>query len=387
MSSYLLTPPANKLSETINGRVYSCAFGTSISVPDFDAFILIANGWSVVSPAQTFVSVNSANGYCYGLSSTDLSAQFGWGNVPGASNYWLLAGSVSGVGPTMVASGSDANIPANLAATGTGQFNFGNGSGQLAAITDAGGAVTAYPQLQPTSIYGGAVNYTAVAVSGANIPVSLVPVGNSGASIGPGNITTGQGSYAAGRYCSTTGFASGALGNSCVAGGLYSLAIGNSATDGSVNGKWVFASGILGSAKGTTLSSKHDIFCATSGATPAIATASGGTGDSYNGLQIANNQTITYEIVVTARDTSSGARACWNILAMFNRGASASTTTLDYSTGSGAPLGSVGTGASSWTVTLGVNTTNGTAVVTCTGAAGNTVRWNARVEGSEVMNG
>jgi hypothetical protein len=31
---------------TVNGRIYSCAVGaTPIIVPDFDAFVLLSNGW------------------------------------------------------------------------------------------------------------------------------------------------------------------------------------------------------------------------------------------------------------------------------------------------------------------------------------------------------
>jgi hypothetical protein len=29
----------------VNGRTYTCAIGSAITVPDFDAFVLIANGW------------------------------------------------------------------------------------------------------------------------------------------------------------------------------------------------------------------------------------------------------------------------------------------------------------------------------------------------------
>jgi hypothetical protein len=38
---------------TVNGRAYSCALGATIDVPDFDAFVLGANGWIQVAPVGT----------------------------------------------------------------------------------------------------------------------------------------------------------------------------------------------------------------------------------------------------------------------------------------------------------------------------------------------
>ena len=37
----------------VNGRTYSCALGSTIDVPDFDAFVLGANGWIQVAPVGT----------------------------------------------------------------------------------------------------------------------------------------------------------------------------------------------------------------------------------------------------------------------------------------------------------------------------------------------
>jgi hypothetical protein len=40
-------------SMTVNGRTYSCALGSTIDVPDFDSFVLGANGWIQVAPVGT----------------------------------------------------------------------------------------------------------------------------------------------------------------------------------------------------------------------------------------------------------------------------------------------------------------------------------------------
>lgn len=44
-------PPASGLSPSINisGRVYACALGASIDVPDADASIMVANGWTAAA--------------------------------------------------------------------------------------------------------------------------------------------------------------------------------------------------------------------------------------------------------------------------------------------------------------------------------------------------
>ncbi|WP_315792251.1 MULTISPECIES: hypothetical protein [unclassified Bradyrhizobium] len=45
-----MAPPPNSASGpnpiTVNGRTYSCAVGSTIDVPDFDHFVMSANGWT-----------------------------------------------------------------------------------------------------------------------------------------------------------------------------------------------------------------------------------------------------------------------------------------------------------------------------------------------------
>lgn len=44
-----LMPPANGATTTVNGRTYTCAAGSTIDVPDWDALPLEANGWFIVA--------------------------------------------------------------------------------------------------------------------------------------------------------------------------------------------------------------------------------------------------------------------------------------------------------------------------------------------------
>lgn len=51
MPNMRVMPPGDtgRTSLAVNGRSYSCAAGSTIDVPDFDAAELVANGWSAVA--------------------------------------------------------------------------------------------------------------------------------------------------------------------------------------------------------------------------------------------------------------------------------------------------------------------------------------------------
>jgi hypothetical protein len=45
MNIRLMPPATGSTTTTVNGRTYTCALGSTIDVPDFDAYPLTANGW------------------------------------------------------------------------------------------------------------------------------------------------------------------------------------------------------------------------------------------------------------------------------------------------------------------------------------------------------
>lgn len=50
MATVRLLPPASgPNSHTVNGRTYVAAIGSTLDVPDFDASVLQANGWTAVA--------------------------------------------------------------------------------------------------------------------------------------------------------------------------------------------------------------------------------------------------------------------------------------------------------------------------------------------------
>ena len=62
----LFPPTSGATSHTVNGRTYSAAVGASLDIPDFDANVLMANGWTAAAPggvgATSQRPVNPAKG-------------------------------------------------------------------------------------------------------------------------------------------------------------------------------------------------------------------------------------------------------------------------------------------------------------------------------------
>jgi hypothetical protein len=48
-------------SQTVNGRTYSVAPGGTIDVPDFDAVVLLADGWVNVTGGSTLATVGASS--------------------------------------------------------------------------------------------------------------------------------------------------------------------------------------------------------------------------------------------------------------------------------------------------------------------------------------
>lgn len=46
MTMRLMPPASGPTTCPANGRSYTCAVGSTIDVPDCDAFVLLANGWN-----------------------------------------------------------------------------------------------------------------------------------------------------------------------------------------------------------------------------------------------------------------------------------------------------------------------------------------------------
>jgi hypothetical protein len=330
-----------------------------------------------------FVAPNPANG---ATDFFDLSGarQFQIFPFPGAVNYYAVEGNIASGGPSLSAQGADTNIDANISAKGTGNVVLGNGLGILAQFqAQSNSLASVWPVFQ--SVQGSTAIITAGG-AGPNISLSMLPIGNGGFSTGPSAVVNGGNAVALGRFNQSNGFASVTLGNNNYALGNYSITTGNAGSDHFVFGKRSHMSVFLGAAHGSTQISEQALGIESTSASPVTATADAGAATSNNTIQVQPNQTVASRILVVARNTTTGASAMWNILAYWNEGATASTLALVYSTGTGAPVASTGTG-STWTATLGTNTTTGFGYIIGTGAAGETIRWTVRVDNVEDMNG
>jgi hypothetical protein len=73
----------------------------------------------------------------------DDGIHFSFSNALNAVNHFHVQGAPNGGGPVLavVSEDGEANVDANYATLGTGGFHFGNGSGELFAITDYAGAL------------------------------------------------------------------------------------------------------------------------------------------------------------------------------------------------------------------------------------------------------
>lgn len=67
-----LMPPAdgNHGSITVNGRSYSCALGSTISVPDVDGYVIMHNGWTEASSGGSNTTANRPDPVKAGKGST-----------------------------------------------------------------------------------------------------------------------------------------------------------------------------------------------------------------------------------------------------------------------------------------------------------------------------
>jgi len=96
---------------------------------------------------------------------------------------------------------------------------------------------------------------------------------------------------------------------------------------------------------------------------------------------LADNSAVYFRGTVIANVTGGGNTKSWTFDGQIKRGANAAATTLTGSTVA-SPYGDAG--ASTWTVALSADTTNGGLAVTVTGQASTTIRWVCRLETTEV---
>lgn len=277
----------------------------------------------------------------------------------------------------------------NNQATGTHSFVGGGGW----AGGSAGGTATNRATGSWSTVSGG---------SGGLASGSNSFVGGGGYEIGNGNTASGQSSAVVGGYTNTaSGFTAVVLGgNSNTATGNYGVVGGASNTNNAANG--VITGGQYGNARGVT---GYHVFPACSAPIAAVsgvsqaalvilarqttdATATALTSDSsaagtINQVILPNNSAYYFKGSCIANVTGGGNTKAWSFEGAIKRGANAAATSI---VGGTVIVNTIAedAGATTWTLAITADTTNGGVRVTATGQAATTIRWVCSLETTEV---
>jgi hypothetical protein len=120
----------------------------------------------------------------------------------------------------------------------------------------------------------------------------------------------------------------------------------------------------------------------TTDATATILTSNTAVADATNQLVLANNAASCVRGSVIANVTGGGNTKAWTFEGAIKRGAAAANTSIvgTFSTN----VIAADAGASTWTIALSADTTNGALQVQVTGQAATTIRWVCKLESTEV---
>lgn len=259
-----------------------------------------------------------------------------------ASGYYSAAlasdgGTVSGTASSMIATGSSSSVSGN----------------NSAAIATTGASVTSDRCAVLGGVFNTASNSNCVVVGG----VSNTSSGGSSVVIG-GSTNTANGVY------------------SIVAGGSYG-------TTRSISGNFVTPSSApIAGSSGVSQAAILVLGVATSDATVTTLRSDNAAAGTTNQVILPNNSAYYFRGSVIANVTGGGNTKAWTFEGAIKRGANAAATSI---------VGAVITntiaqdsGASTWTISVAADTTNGGLRVQVTGQAATTIRWVCKVETTEV---
>jgi hypothetical protein len=277
-------------------------------------------------------------------------------NTPDGNVSGPFGGALSGYTPLKIVTtvggiqqtGSAPNQGVALLPTGTGYFSLsvpdstitgGNVPGNNAVSLSIVRASAGHVALGESSFLGGGADNSVVGFLASTVG-------------GQWNLSSGQGGYALGQF-SNTEFRYGTI---AFAAGEFSGQGDAQSVDGILRGHTTSATPVVLTADGTGTPNTTSIMNV--GITSiSIKHALGGT------------------IIVIARSASDIKK--WNCDYLMNSGSGAATVALVGS--ATCTAGQASAGASSWTVALTADTTNGGLTMTATGAAATTINWVARV--------
>lgn len=262
------------------------------------------------------------------------------------------------------ATGTEANLDVAVVAKGTGSF----------ALDVADGVTTG----------GNKRGTNAVDLQKSRTANTQVASGNFSVLAGQNNTASGLNSVAIGLGCQATGTGSVAIGDTCTSSGGDSVVIGRSSTSTSadsvvlgafgssaVKGQVVLGheSNLLGAYQ-TTMTGLRQV---TTGAGVVRATTDAAAAGTTNQVVLRNNSVFKIMGRAVAYDMTTLDAKEWEFSALIKRGANASATQQVGVPSVTSTFGDVATSA--WTLTVGVDTTNGAVAVNVQGAGTNQIRW------------
>jgi len=257
----------------------------------------------------------------------------------------------------------------------TGSYSFIGGGG------DAGTAGNRNVASGDWSVVAGGCRNAASGIAsfvgggGISPPFGTFPntASSAGASVVGGflNTASNQGTFIGGGYNN-------------LSNGVYSAIMGGSmGTARAIVGNHVFpaCSEPMGYGYGFSQAALLILAKQTTDATPTVLTATNAGPTAVNQIILPNNSAYYFTGEVVAGVTGGGNTKGWTIAGVIKRGANAAATTLVGSTVT-SPYGDAG--ASTWTIALTADTTNGGLAVTFTGQLATTIRCVAQIRTTEM---
>jgi len=323
----------------------------------------------------TYIS-NFPNTYVAAVSGTSLTlSQAASGSGTATLSFYTPHGVVVGGGNnqatgsySFIGGGGDAGTAANRNVA-SGDWSFvGGGRGNTAS----GGG----------SFVGGGGFFT-----GLNSTFTNTASGTSASVVGGfTNTASGQGSFVGGGYLNTA-----TANYSCVVSGQnntsnanYSF-IGNGyyGTTRSIIGNHVFpaCSVPIATSSGVSQAALLILGKQTTDATATVITSDGGAASGINQVILPDNSAYYFQGEIVSGVTGGGNSKGWTISGLIKRGSGVASTTL---VGSTVTSLYADVGASTWTIALAADTTNGGLKVTFTGQASTTIRTVCQIRTTEM---
>lgn len=359
-----------------NGTSAMTAAAT-VPTSDLSGTVAVANGGTALSSTPTNGQLLIGNGTNYTLAT--ITAGSGVSVTNGAGTITIAA---TGTGLTNWTEGVNTSSP--NATVPVVYFNATNAATNVdAAIVPKGTGALALAVADSTATGGNKRGANAVDLQTSRANATEVASGSISFLAGSASTASGSASVCIARSSSAT------AGDSAVVGGVANTASGsNSIVLGGSYGTTRSAYGLahggnpIANTAGASQFRRFILGRQTTDTTATVLTANTSAAAATNQVNLANNSAFFFRGSVIANVTGGGNTKGWTIEGVIKRGANAASTAM---VGTATVTSSYAdAGASTWSVAVSADTTNGCLAVTVTGQASTTIRWVASIETTEV---